>query len=87
MHVLFLAIVALLLGSLSALIGWPWIGASALLLAPIGGSLALAAAGVVLAYRQDEEPSDLADRIAALHAEKYAAALNDMNQEGQRRAS
>ena len=85
MHVLFLAIVALLLGSLSALIGWPWIGASALLLAPIGGSLAVV--GVVLAYRQDEEPSDLADRIAALHAEKYAAALNDMNQEGQRRAS
>ena len=87
MPVLFLAFVTLLFGSLSTLIAWPWMGVSVLLLAPIGSSLAVAVAGAWLAYRHKEEPSDLADRIAALHAEKYAAAVNDMNQEWQRRAS
>ena len=87
MHLSALSTLGFAGGSLFVLGVWPWLGVNAIFAAPFVGSLVAAAVGAVLAYRQDEEPSDLADRIAALHAEKYAAAANDMKQERQSRAS
>ena len=66
MHLLSFVATAFAGGSLSVLSAAPWFGASAILVAPFGASLATAVAGAAVAYKWNEAPSNLAERTERL---------------------
>lgn len=72
----FLCAAAIVGGSVSLLVGWPIIGAAALLTAPVCGSMAAGGAALIIAHKA-RAPGLRPDRLEGLESGTHAFAAND----------